>query len=106
MAEKRHDKQNRFVYKGNFGETVDNAVRPIAILYEISSLSFHTLDHMPANFSVGQLSWRADSSGLVGVAWRSEPFPQACPGIDVANHNLTEFKGCAFCCVKHDNSVT
>lgn len=82
MAEQLYELKDRYVYRGTFGSTVDHAVRPIVILYEISSLTFHTVDHVPMNYTLGQLSWKADSSGLVGVAWPSHPFPMTCPGMD------------------------
>ena len=38
---------------------------------------------------MGQLTWKPDSTGLVGVAWYNHPFPMACP--DCTNRNSKIF---------------
>jgi hypothetical protein len=53
-AERQKDPKLRFLYRGTFGETVDAAVRPTVVIYDVSSLTFHTLGHVPANMSLGQ----------------------------------------------------
>jgi hypothetical protein len=53
-AERQKDPKLRFLYRGTFGETVDAAVRPTVVIYDVSSLTFHTLGHVPTNMSLGQ----------------------------------------------------
>jgi hypothetical protein len=55
VAESQVDPKQKFLYRGSFGETVDGAIRPIVILYEVSSLTFHKLHHVPKHYSLGKL---------------------------------------------------
>jgi hypothetical protein len=53
VAESQVDPKQKFLYRGSFGETVDGAIRPIVILYEVSSLTFHKINHVPKHYSLG-----------------------------------------------------
>ena len=54
-AERQSDPKLKFLYRGTFGETVSGAVRPVVVLYDVSSLTFHTLGHVPQQLSLGKL---------------------------------------------------
>ncbi len=52
-AERQQDPKNKFLFEGNFGETVDWAVRPTVVLYEVSTLTFNILNNVPHHYSLG-----------------------------------------------------
>ena len=52
-AERQPDPKKKFLYQGTFGETVDGAVRPVVVVYDVSSLTFHLLGHVPHHYSLG-----------------------------------------------------
>jgi hypothetical protein len=54
----------------------------------VATLKFSTIDHIPSYYSVGQLTWKPDSLGLVGVAWYNHPFPMACPACSNRNSKI------------------
>ena len=68
-----------YLYLGSFGET-PKASRPIVIIYDIENLTFAAIETIPEHYSVGEISWKYDSSGIIGVAWGNHPFPMGCPG--------------------------
>ena len=68
-----------YLYLGSFGET-PKASRPIVIIYDIENLTFAAIETIPEHYSVGEISWKSDSSGIIGVAWGNHPFPMGCPG--------------------------
>jgi len=51
----------------------------------------------------GQLSWRPDSSGIVGVGWQNHPFPSGCPGKNVVITSLGLIDKCARILLYKDN---
>ena len=69
----------KYLFLGTFGETPKGASRPIVILYDIETLTFSHLKTVPEFYSVGEISWKFDSSGIIGVAWPNHPFPLGCP---------------------------
>lgn len=68
-----------YLFLGTFGET-PKATRPIVIIYDIETLTFKALETIPEHYSAGQIIWKPDSSGIIGVAWGNHPFPMGCPG--------------------------
>jgi len=89
VAESLEDSKQKYVYQGDFGETVEFATRPIVVYYNVAKNSFETISHIPEMFSVGQISWRPDSKGIIGVYWYNHPFPMACP--DCSNRDSKVF---------------
>ena len=69
----------QYLYLGNFGETPKGASRPIVILYDIEKVTFTPLKTIPEFYSAGEISWKLDSSGILGVAWPNYPYPTGCP---------------------------
>ncbi len=53
-AERQLDPKKKFLFKGTFGETVDWAVRPTVVLYEVSTLTFNILNNVPHHYSLGK----------------------------------------------------
>ena len=69
----------QFLYLGTFGES-QRVSRPKVFFYHIENQSFHELKTIPDFYSAGELSWRSDGSGIIGVVWGNHPFPMGCPG--------------------------
>ena len=69
----------KFLYLGTFGETPKGASRPIVILYDVEKVTFTPLKTIPEFYSAGEISWKSDSSGILGVAWPNYPYPAGCP---------------------------
>ena len=79
VAEELVNAKTRYLYQGNFGEFT-RAIRPVIILYDIEKLKFHVIKQIPVSLTPGQISWRPDSRGIIGVVWSNHPFPMGCPG--------------------------
>ena len=68
-----------FLYLGTFGENPRGTSRPIVILYDVEKLTFAPLKTIPEFFSAGEISWKPDSAGILGVIWPNYPYPSGCP---------------------------
>jgi hypothetical protein len=79
VAESPANPLAKYLYLGTFGES-PKASRPIVILYDVQNLAFSPLETIPPFYSAGDISWKPDSSGIVGLAWWNHPFPMGCPG--------------------------
>ena len=79
VAESPKQSLAEYLYLGTFGET-PKASRPIVIIYDIENLTFKAIETIPEHYSVGEISWKTDSSGIIGTAWGNHPFPMGCPG--------------------------
>ncbi len=55
VAESLEDSKQKYVYQGDFGETVEFATRPIVVYFNVAKNSFETISHIPEMFSVGQV---------------------------------------------------
>lgn len=56
VAESLEDSDQKYVYQGDFGETVEFATRPIVVYYDVVKNHFKTIPHIPEIVSVGQVS--------------------------------------------------
>jgi len=55
VAESLEDSQLKYVYQGDFGETVEFATRPVVVIFDVVRVTFKTIPHIPEEFSVGQV---------------------------------------------------
>ena len=65
-----------------------NSITFFSDVLQVSTLKFSTINQIPTYYSVGQLTWKPDSLGLVGVAWYNHPFPMACPACTNRNSKI------------------
>ena len=79
VAEAPVNSRAQFLYLGTFGES-QRVSRPKVFLYNVENQTFKMLETIPDFYSAGELSWRSDSSGIVGTVWGNHPFPMGCPG--------------------------
>ena len=68
VAESIPDPQLQFYYEGTGLSTAPIVgVRPMIVIYHVESQKFHTVTNIPEYFSPGNLVWKPDSSGVVGI---------------------------------------
>lgn len=78
VAESAQNPLAKYLYLGSFGKLPQEATRPTVILYDVETLTFATLKTIPEFYSAGEISWKKDSSGIIGVVWPNHPFPLGC----------------------------
>ena len=65
VAESPKQSLVEYLYLGTFGE-MPKASRPIVIIYDIENLTFKPIETIPEHYTAGEISWKADSSGIIG----------------------------------------
>ena len=64
VAESPKQSLVEYLYLGTFGET-PKASRPIVIIYDVENLTFAAIETIPEHYSVGEITWKSDSSGII-----------------------------------------
>ncbi|XP_076293755.1 acylamino-acid-releasing enzyme isoform X1 [Lasioglossum baleicum] len=64
---------NEYFYKPHWGEQLVGKHRPVVAVLDTTTDTISALSNIPDELSPGQVLWRNDDQGIIGVAWKHEP---------------------------------